>query len=497
VSWRLGAVCVAVFVARIASAVVVSQPGYTDAYYFTDVAERLARGGGLSADFVWSPIEANAFVLPVTSHLFWVPLPTVLASIGIALLGAVVGDFRAAQAAVVLVALAIPAITYVAARSYGVAEPFALAAAAIAGFGGAFAPGFVAVDAFAPAAVLGTGFFVAIRSAAAGSVRGGVLAGVLTGLLYLSRSEGALFGLALLALLGVPRARRAAIAACAVALAIGLTWLLRDLTAGAGSDVVARSALLVRYEDFFAFHPAYLGATDTALSDVIGVRLAALGTNAVTFAFAYVVVLIPMLVIGLLAARDRAAVRAWLGLTIVIYLVQSLIFTLHSTRGSYFHSLAALFPFGVAIASMGAERVLRSRPPANGLAWLWGAVVIVVAVSGAAVSQWDTTFNGGAQARLAALDAVPPGPFLAIDAAAWRWLSGRVVVVTPADGLVLAGCAAQRVGARSVVLEAAHFSRYDALYTRDERPSWLDAPLVRGTTKIYPISGTPACESAP
>jgi uncharacterized membrane protein YhaH (DUF805 family) len=494
---RLALLTALLVLVRAASAVVVAQPGYTDSYYFTEVAARLARGDGLTADFIWSPIEAHGFALPVPSHLFWVPLPTALAGLGIALLGALLGDFRAAQAAIVLAALAIPPLTFFAARALGCGERAALAAAAVAGLGGIFAPGLVAVDAFAPAAVLGTAFFLAFRWAAAGSVRAGAVAGLLVGLLYLSRSEGALFGLALLALLRHPSARRAGLAGSGVALAIGLVWLVRDIGLGSSTGVLARSVLLIRYEDFFAFQPAYLGTADAPIGDLIGVRVAALVTNAATFAFAYALVLLPALVVGVRTLRDRADVRAWLGLAVLVYLAQSLLFTLHSTRGSYFHSLAALFPFGLAIAAAGAERVLASRAPEAAVAWLWGGVLLVGVVSALAVTQWDATFNGGTQTRIAALDAIPSGPFLAIDAAAWRWIGGRSVFVTPADGLSFAGCEAQATGARSLVLEAAHFSRYEELYTNDVRPSWLDAPVVRGTTKIYAIRGTPACGTGP
>ena len=98
---------------------------------------------------------------------------------------------------------------------------------------------------------------------------------------------------------------------------------------------------------------------------------------------------------------------------------------------------------------------------------------------------------------MAALDAIPPGPFLAIDAAAWRWISGRSVAVTPADGLGDAGCVAVRVNARSVVLESAHFRRYEQLYGGDGRPRWLDPPIEVGSIKIYPIRGEPACARVP
>ncbi len=482
-----------VLLVRIASAVIVAQPGYTDSYYFTNVAIRLAHGQGLSADFIWSPIEADAFALPVPSHLFWVPLATILASIGVALFGPLVGDFRGAQIVIVLVSAALPAVAYASARLIGAGERASLAAAAIAGLGGLFAPGLVAVDAFAPAAVIGTAFFLAYAKAAAGSLRAGILAGALVGLLYLSRSEGALFGLALIALVPARRSRRAGVAAALVALAIGAAWLARDLSVGVGAGLFARSALLVRYEDFFAFQPDYVLTSQAPLVDLISAKGTALLTNAVTFVFAFALVLVPPLVAGARALRARLEVRAWIALAVLVYVAQSLVWTLHSTRGSYFHSLAAFFPFGVAIAAAGAERLLASAARRLADGWIVSAVVLVAIISTAAVAQWDESFNGETRVRQAALDAIPDGPFLAIDAAAWRWLSGRTVAVTPADGIGEAGCVALRIGARSIVLEPAHFSRYDQLYDEDARPSWLDAPIVRGGTKVYPVRGQPPC----
>ncbi len=283
---RVALLSLALLVVRIASALYVSQPGYTDSFYFTGVAERLAAGHGLTADFIWSPLEAKRtnWSLPVASHLFWVPLPTVVAAAGVAVLGPLLGTFRAAQLPLIVLAALLPLATYLAARRLGAAERSSFAASAIAGLGGLFAPGFVSVDAFALAALLGTAFFLAYGHAASGSVRAGVAAGILVGLLYLARSEGALFGLALLWLLRVPRARRAAGAGAVVALAIGLVWVMREMSQLAGTSVLARSALLTRYEDFFAIQPDYLGGS---LADLIVPKLTALGTNALTFLFSF------------------------------------------------------------------------------------------------------------------------------------------------------------------------------------------------------------------
>ena len=471
-------------------------PGYTDSYYFTDVATRLAAGQGLTADFLWSPLEAPdpaRLAFPIASHLFWVPLPTALAAVGIALLAPLVGIFTAGQLPFLVLSALVPGAAFVAARSLGATHRAALLTATIAGMGTVLAPFLASVDALAPAALIGTAFFLAFARAAQGSLRAGALAGALVGLLYLTRSEGALFGFALLALLGSPRSRAAGAAGALVALAIGGAWFARDLATGVNADLFARSALLVRYEDLFAFSPEYASGQPEFFTAKAG----ALATNALTFAFTFGLVPLVALAAGLRALRARAVVRAWGALALLVYLAQSLVWTLHSTRGSYLHSLAAFFPFGLAIAALGAEQLLASRGRDAAVAWTWGTLLVVAVLSAGAVLEVDGGLADASRTRQAALDAIPPGPFLALDAAAWRWAAGRPVVVTPADGQTFAGCVAAASHARSIVLEAAHFRRYDDLYNGRERWPWLGDPIVRGTVKIFPILGDMGCSERP
>ena len=483
----------ALLLVRIASAAVVGQPGYTDAYYYHDVARRLAAGEGLTADFVWNPLEAGpGTALPVPSHRFWMPLATALQALGIVLLP-FLDSFRAAQVLTISVAACIPLVTYAAARSFGATERTALVAAGLAGLGGAFAPGWVSLDAFAPAAVLGTLFFLAYGRAARGDVKAGALVGLLVGLLFLSRGEGALFGLALLALARHPASRRAGLVASGVSLAIGLAWLARDIAIGLPTGLFARSAFLLRYEDFFAIEPASLGAVTLDLPTFLGAKVVALATNLATLAIAFFVLLLPPMVLAVRARAARADVRAFAALLMLVYLAESLLWTLHSTRGSYFHSLAAFFPYGIALGVVGSGALFERR------AWDRRAIGVVAAtgvaavalVSGAALAEWDATFNATYQARVAALERIPPGPFLAVDAAAWRWISGRAVVVTPADGLAAAACYAPATGVRSIVLEPAHFGYYDELY-RGRAASEAEAIRENGNSiRVYSLPAPP------
>ena len=492
----VGALTLLLLGVKVASMAVVAQPGYTDAYYFTNVASRVAQGSGLTADFIWNYIEAPRFIaLPVPSHRFWMPLPALVGAFGMSMVGSVITDFRAAQLAMILIATALPPLTYAAARGLGAGMLAALGAAAIVGLGGALAPAWVSIDAFGIAALLGTLFFLVFARAAQGSVRWGLLCGLLVGLLYLARAEAALFGLALVWLAGRRRTQGAGVAGAAVALAIGLAWTIRGLLLGFPVDLLARAVLLVRYEDFFALHPPTLATFLSSPAEVLGAKVSALVANANTAAIT--LLLVPLVPIAR-AVRTRWAridVRAFVGLFLVIYLAQSLVFTEHSTRGSFFHSIAALFPFAVALGASGVDELLRaSTQGMHRVTWAT-AVAAFGAISVFSLAQWDVDFNTAYRARLAAVSALPPGPIVVIDAAAWRWIANRQAILAPSDGPAAAACAGEVYLARTLVLEPAHFSRYADLYA-SRRNDQFTRRAEHGAIRVYSLRDDNRCITA-
>jgi hypothetical protein len=488
--WLIGLSLGLVVFRLLSAAFVVVQPGFTDAYYYVDVARRFAHGQGLTADFIWNFLEAPRLdPLPVASHRFWMPLTSIVQGAGIWALEPLLGTFRSAQAAIIAVAAFVPAAGYAAARSIGASPRAALVAAALTGVGaGAFAPAWVTLDSFAVAAAIGSMFFVAFARAAAGDVRAGATCGVLVGLLFLARAEAALFGVALLALAIRPPSRAAGSVGSAVALAIGAGWLARGVALGGSPDLLARTILLARYEDFFALNPT--GTAD--LATIVTTRLGALWSDLVVALFGLMVFLAFPLALGVRGAWRQPAVRAFAGLALLIYAAQGLIWPLHATRGSYFHSLAAFYPFAMALVALGGEAWLARRDERTRRVAVSGTLFAALALALIGLTTWDGVFNSGYRVRLEAVDAIPAGPFLAIDGAAWRWIADRPALVTPADGVDLAGCVAARYGAKSVVLEAAHFSAYDGLYRGDPVP-WLAPPIERGTIRIYAVRGDIGC----
>ncbi len=477
----------------LSAAFVVTQPGFTDAYYYVDVARRLAHGEGLTADFIWNFLEApHLEALPVPSHRFWMPLATVVQAGGIAALEPILGTFRSAQAAIIAVAAFVPAVAYVCARSIGTSSRGALVAAALAGLGGfTFAPAWVTLDSFAIAAVVGTLFFVAFARAAAGDLRAGAIAGALVGLLFLARAEGAIFGVALVALTVRPSTRAAGVAGTAVALAIGLAWLVRGLALpGSPAIALVKGIFLARYEDFFALTPG--GSAD--LATLIGVRLSALGSDLVVALAALLLFLVVPLFLGLRAGWRFPAVRTFAALALLIYVAEGLVWPLHATRGSYFHSLAAFYPFAMALVALGGETWLSRREETARRLATYGTIFAVSVLAVFGLTNWDTSFNVPYRARVAALDVIPPGPFLAIDAAAWRWISDRSVLISPADGPQTAACVAIAYRAETLVLEPAHFSAYQSLYDGSESP-WFGERAESGAIRVYSLVGNPGCLS--
>jgi hypothetical protein len=92
-------VTVAAIVARIAAALVIDYSPYTDPAYYAMVAQQLATGHGFSAPVLWSFLEVGGTLptdpgLPVPSNGHWMPLTSIAAAAGMALLGP---DLRAGQ----------------------------------------------------------------------------------------------------------------------------------------------------------------------------------------------------------------------------------------------------------------------------------------------------------------------------------------------------------------------------------------------------------------
>ncbi|MBL8055763.1 MAG: hypothetical protein JNK29_03650, partial [Anaerolineales bacterium] len=276
------------------AAVWVTQPGYMDAHYYFGGAVQLARGRGFTEPYLWNYL-APMRSLPAPSHLYWMPLTSIVAApflaaaewaAGRALPNAVL--FHWAQAPLAAAAAGLAVLTgWVSWRTTGLRRhawaaglltlfsvfyfPFWLTTDSFALFGLAAAGALLCgASALGPLAGLVLGDFAeaAGRAELARRARRGLLAaGLLAGLAHLARADGGLVLFAVLIFLLLKIARGAGPRPSAdwarawpplVFLGLGylvpmLPWFLRNLAA-VGAPLApggTRALWLIDYADLF------------------------------------------------------------------------------------------------------------------------------------------------------------------------------------------------------------------------------------------------------
>ena len=105
-----GAIFAIALMVRAVAAAAVSFPVPEDTAYYAGVARNLVEGRGLISDSLWS-YGTQPLAVPRAAFEVWMPLPSLLAAIPMAILGAA-NWFRAAQVASVLVSSAIPVLAW-------------------------------------------------------------------------------------------------------------------------------------------------------------------------------------------------------------------------------------------------------------------------------------------------------------------------------------------------------------------------------------------------
>ncbi|MGH2622024.1 MAG: glycosyltransferase family 39 protein, partial [Anaerolineales bacterium] len=173
----------------VAAAVWVRGPGYMDADYYMLTARQLARGEGFTEPVLWNYLD-DPSQLPHPSHLYWLPLASLVAAGSMTLFGE---SFRAAQAPFVLIAAALPLLTARISFELTRDRELATQAGVLAAFSGFFLPFFVTTDAFAIYAVLGAITFLLMTSALEKpTARAWLGVGILSGLGSLARADSLL-----------------------------------------------------------------------------------------------------------------------------------------------------------------------------------------------------------------------------------------------------------------------------------------------------------------
>lgn len=451
-AWLSAAAVFAIALAiRIAAAAAVAFPVPEDTAYYAGVARNLAEGRGLISDALWS-YQTQPLIVPRAAFEIWMPLPSLLEAIPVALAGA--GNwFRAAQL------VSVVASSLVAVMAWRVAADVAAEMRLPVGRARTMAVGSGLLAAsLGPLVVFGalpdsTALFTALslaacllmtRLAAAETAprnspktapqappaatsapsrrvdRRLIALGLLLGCAALTRSEAIWLalswaGVAWFWTQGSRRRRLALIAIpAAVAIAVVVPWLVRDWLAF-GTPLPGQSignAFFIRYTDVFAYQDSpslgrFLGQGPATLAGVYGLGLAH------DFLAVLAVPAFPVVPIALLAlpwASRRRALRPLLLVSATTFVVTSLAFPVATLSGTYLHAAGSGLVLAVVCCVAALDqlvvRIGRIRHWTRPVAWLGPALALASAVPLCFVSVTEIAHQAtDTSARYAALPA--------------------------------------------------------------------------------------------
>ncbi|MBN1146836.1 MAG: hypothetical protein JXA78_06245 [Anaerolineales bacterium] len=357
-----------------------SAPGYMDADYYYAGGLRLAGGHGFSELVLWNYLDDPAG-LPHPSHAYWMPLVSILAALGMRMLGS--AQYAAARLGFWPVAAAVPPLTAALSFSITGRRPLALLAGLLALFSGFYLPYLPTTDAFGPYMLLGALFLLSIRQPASivSPPRRALMAsffwlGLCAGLMHLARADGALWLVVAIALAGVcvferdsslqglPNLARRLVSCLAGYLLVMGSWLLRNLSEfGAPlSPGGSRAFWVTNYDELFIY-PASLLTPErwlsTGIGEIVKARLWAGGLNLQTaLAVQGEIFLLPLIVIGLWQLRADRRVRTGAFAWFLTFIAMTLVFPYQGARGGFFHSGAAVQPLFWAVAPLGLETLI-------------------------------------------------------------------------------------------------------------------------------------------
>ena len=496
------------------------QPGYTDAYYYYNAAQRLADGEGLTDPYLWTYFNAPE-TLPGPSHTYWMPLESLVLAVPLAILGS---GFGTAQLVMLACLVGMVWLTVALARHLDGRNRHVWSAALLVMFGGFYAPCWVTTDTFALYGLLGGAALMAGGKALrTRELSWFVLVGMLGGLAHLTRADGLLILIVFLAVALWPAANvplrkvvGGLIAAGGGYVLVMAPWFVRNWRAiGSPLPLGGTDTIWMRSYDELVSYPAHIAPAhllNWGLNDILQTRWLALTNNVGTFmAVETWVILGPLALIGLWRLRHHETVRIFAWYAVALHLVMTFVFALPGYRGGLFHSSAALLPFWAVLSMVGldiaVERAARWRRwrVSEAQHVFAGAAVVLAAGLGIGLGLARTrTWNQNALFyREVARDLPSDAVLMVNDPPALYYHTGLYGVVVPNSDPGVVPKIARQYGVDYLVLDRNHTRPFTALFLREEQREYLtlvhiygdDTPDVQDDIVVYRI--TPSGAASP
>ena len=351
-------------------------PGYMDADYYFAGGLQLARREGFYENFLWNYLD-NPSGIPHPSHTYWMPLPSILAALGMFFIGQ--KGFFGARVFFILLASGVPLLTAYLTFTLTQKISYARLAGILALFGGFYTLYLSNTETFSPYMVLGALFVILLGpSRLQSSHWRSFTLGLLAGLMHLVRADGVLwlfaaFGLSVYEQLHSSRklsirwrdaVMHGFLTLSAYFCVMGF-WFFRniDLYGSFFSPASGKAMWLTEYNDTYIYPASQLTFSrwrqvnpDVHLLD----RMDALWSNLKTvFAVQGEIFLSPMILAGLWGLRKDQRVRLGIIMWMITLFVMTIVFPYAGARGGMLHSSAAVQPLLWAVVPLGLEKICR------------------------------------------------------------------------------------------------------------------------------------------
>ena len=489
-------------------------PGYMDADYYFYGGKRLTEGHGFTEMLLWNFLDEPTG-LPHPSHIYWMPLASILAAVGMKLFP-FLGDFNAAQVVFVFVMSAIPTLTAALSMALTRNQNKATFAGILAAFSGFYLPVSTTTDSFGIFMLLGGVFFMLVFLMG----RFGYLAlGLVAGFMHLSRADGLLW-LGIAGVVVILEATRGAsgysekmrglfssktflgfVYITTGYLVVMAPWLIRNYSlygslfpSGGGQTL-----WLLNYDELFSYPASELTFERwwaAGLGEILLVRWKALLLNLQSgFAVQGLIVLGPLALFGAWQRRREIAVKVGWVAWLMVFSVMTVVFPFSGARGGFFHTGAAFMPLIWALAPVGTEAL--GNWSARRFDWdakkigrfFRGLLVVFVGIFSCVLvyskiygldptkqPEWgmSTRVYEKLESRLQSLGALPEDIVLVNNPPGYAIVSGRSAIVIPDGGLDTLIAVIQRYRPRYILLEFDHPVGLNGLYENPaEVPSGL------------------------
>ncbi|PJF27163.1 MAG: hypothetical protein CUN53_05080 [Phototrophicales bacterium] len=482
----------------------VGAPNYPDAYYHFNAAARLASGNGLTDTHLWTYIGAPESGVLYPSHLYWMPLSSLIAAFGMALSG-VPGSHAAAQLLFIPMLAGVAGIGFGLGWQLGKSPRHAWTAGLIALFSGYFVRFWGAMDTFTPFALVGALSLLLAGRVTAGDSRWWItlMAGVFAGLGHLTRADGVLLLLTAGFVWLVSRQPVRLIGLLILGyLIVMMPWFARNL-AEIGSPLPLGGTMTMwirEYNELFSFPPTASPADLFAdgLATFAATRWEAFVSNLGTFvAVEGMIAMTPLMLVALWRRRRDPFLRPFWLYALGLHAAMTIVFPLPGYRGGLFHSAAALVPWWAALGVLGVDDAVdwmakrrRWRPQtAKGVfsAALVGLALMLSVLFGSA---GRVPADAPTPAFYTALDAIlPPDARLMInDPAGLYYHTGRGGVVLPNSPPDVIPEIAARYHIDYLVLESPEAVPAPLMTLFDTTPDYLIPIPFDGGARVYAIA---------